>query len=110
MILLSLFYKVAATEDQGSLERGVFSLEERNMLLAENFVNAQIVVPHPKFWYSINGKPRQSSRRTTEHLEIADIPVLPKFHKTSENDFQIYWLLKETKKETLSADKDLKKI
>ena len=110
MILLLLFYKVAATEDPGSLERGVFSLEERNMLLAEDFVNAQFLVPQPKFWYSINGKARQSSYRTTEHEENADIPVSPKCHKTNENDFQIYWLLKETKKETLSADRDLKKI
>ena len=48
MILLLLFI-VVATDDKGSLERGVFFHEETKILFAEKFVNAHFLVPYPKF-------------------------------------------------------------
>ena len=45
MTLLFLFLIVAVADGKGSLERGVFSHEGTKILLAENFVNVQFLLP-----------------------------------------------------------------
>ena len=44
-----MLFIVVTADDYGSLERGVFFQEETKILLAEKFVNAQFLVPYPKF-------------------------------------------------------------
>ena len=45
MTLLFLFLITVVADDEGSLERGVFSHEGTKILLAENFVDVHFLLP-----------------------------------------------------------------
>ena len=79
MILLWLFMVVTA-DDKGSLERGVFFHEETKILLAEKFVNAQFLVPYPKFEIQLTENLDKVAKELQNMWQMPT-SVLPYFHK-----------------------------
>ena len=109
MILLLLLI-VAAADDKGSLERGVFFLEVTKILLAEKFVNAQFLVPYPTFDIQLTKSLDKVARELQNMWQMPTYRCYLNFTNTSEHEFKVDWLLKETKKEISFADEDLTKI
>ena len=108
--ILLLLILVVAEDDEGSIERGIFFHEETKIILAEKIVNAQFLVPYPKFDIQLT----ESLDKVAEELQ--NMWQMPTYRcylnstNTSENEIKVDWLLKETKKEISSADEDLTKI
>ena len=109
MILLLLFIAVTA-DDKGSLERGVFFHEETKILLAEKFVNAQFLVPYPKFDIQITESLDKVAKELQNMWQMPTYRCYLNFTNTGENEFKVDWLLKETKKEIAFAQEDLTNI
>ena len=112
MTLLFLFLVVAVADGKGSVERGVFSHEGTKILLAEKFVNVQFLLPYPKVDIQLT---ESLDKVATELQHVANAGMLTyrcylNFTNTSQNDFKVDWLLKETKKQISFADEDLNKI
>ena len=102
-----LLFILVATEDKGSLQRGVFFHEETKIFLAEKFINVQFRVPYPKFDIQLTESLHKVATELQTMWQMPTYRCYLKFTKTSENDFKIDWLLKETKKEISFVDKDL---
>ena len=105
-----LLFIVVAVEDKGSLERGVFFHEETKTLLAEKFVKVKFVVPYPKFDIQLTESLDEVATELQTMWQMPTYRCYLNFTSTSENDFKVDWLLKETKKEISFADKDLNQI
>ena len=108
MILLLLLI-VAAADDKRSLERGVF-FQRQKILLAEKLVNAQFLVPCPTFDIQLTKSLDKVARELQNMWQMPTYRCYRNFTNTSEKEFKVDWLLKETKKELSFADEDLTKI
>ena len=97
MILLWLFIVVTA-DDKGSLERGVFFHEETKLLLAEKFVNAQFLVPYPKFDIQLTESLDKVAKELQNMWQMPTYRCYLNFTNTGENECKVDWLLKEKKR------------
>ena len=101
----SYFYSfLVATEYKGSLEReGVFH-EHTKTLSAEKFVKAQFLVPYRQFDIQLT---KNLDQVATERQNMWRMPTYwcyLNLTNTSENNFKVDWLLRETEIEILFAN------
>ena len=98
LILIFLFQIAQATSRQGNLDKGIFFNEETKILLAENFINIQFLVPFPRFEMTLIENVDQIARPLQNMWQTPTYFCYLNFTNTSEVDFKMDWLLKETKK------------
>ena len=111
MLSLILFIHIAqANSRQGSLDKGIFFYEETKILLAEKFINVQFLVPFPRFEMTLISSVDQIAQSLQNMWQTPTYFCYLNFTNTSEVDFKMDWLLKETKKEISFAEADLLKI
>ena len=111
MLSLILFIHIAqANSRQGSLDKGIFFNEETNILLAEKFINVQFLVPFPRFEMTLISSVDQIAQSLQKMWQNPTYFCYLNFTNTSEVDFKMDWLFKETEKEISFAQTDLLKI
>ena len=111
MLSLILFIHIAqANSRQGSLDKGIFFNEETKILLAEKFINVQFLVPFPRFEMTHISSVDQIAQSLQNMWQTPTYFCYLNFTNTSEVDFKMDWLLKETTKEISFAQADLLKI
>ena len=111
MLSLILFILVAqANSRQGNLDKGISFIEETKILLAEKFINVQFLVPFPRFEMALISSVDQIAQSLQNMWQTPTNFCYHNFTNTSEVDFKMDWLLKETNKEISFAQTDLLKI
>ena len=106
-LLFPSFILVAADEKSGP-KKGVVSHGKRKILLTEKIVNAQFLVLYLKVDIQLTERQDKMKIELQNMWQMMNYRCCLNFSNTSENDFQLDWLLKE--KEVSFADKDLNKI
>ena len=111
MLLLFIFIHIAQTTSrQGSLDKGIFFNEETKILLVEKFINVQFLIPFPRFEMTLISNVDQIAQSLQNMWQTPTYFCYLNFTNTSEVDFKMDWLLRETQKEISFAQNDLLKI
>ena len=110
LFLFRFIHVVQANSRQGSLDKGIFFNEETKIVLAEKVINVQFLVPFPRFETTLISSVDQIAQSLQKMRQTPNYFCYLIFTNTSEVDFKLDWLLKETKKEISFAQTELLKI
>ena len=99
MLSLIILIDIAqANSNQGSLYKDIFFNEETKILLAEKFINVQFLVAFPRFELTLTSSVDQIAQSLQNMWQTPTYFCYLNFTNTSEVDFKMDWLLRETKK------------
>ena len=111
ILSLIIFIHIAkANSREGSLDKIIFFNGETNILLAEKFIKVQFLGPSPRLEMTLISSVDQLAQALKKMWPTPIYFCYLNFTNTSELDFKMDWLLKETKKEICFAQTVLLKI